>query len=306
MTTLAIGTTLLGEKQMSVRVGKSSNDPSLQVMFPEGNLSGDRLATIPDIVDVLLQNESQAIALPPYITTMSAEYAGLSRTGIPLIVVAHGVGPMNEPALAQEFYDGASNRLAYKERSFWKSILAKKEPAYESDKDMIRWREYNELRVQYPVQDQKFQKEFWRLCDGDYGPVEIVEMRAFGKLLKKSSHSLLLFEEIYENPLVRARLGSRAEEFLIDLQNKDTRQEKKKTRFPVFACTQTTYDSIDRYADLQRGPVGYLLCVQRSQGNQVVCLSTGFWKPGFGVRFVQVNGDGPLTEIRPGFGDVHF
>ncbi len=139
-----IGITLLGEKRMSVLVGKSANDPPLNIMFPESVISNGRLATIPDIVDVLLHNKSQNTALPPYITTMSAEYAGLSRTGIP-----------------------------------------------------------------------SFQKEFWRLCDGDYG--------------------------------------------------------------------------LDFQAILRE------LCV--------IQLRTGFWKPGFGVRFVQVHGDGPLTEIMPGLND---
>ena len=74
----AIGTTLLGEERMSVRVGKSVNDPSFEVMFPEEKISHGRLATIPDIVDVLLTHKT----LPPYVTTISAEYAGLSRTGI--------------------------------------------------------------------------------------------------------------------------------------------------------------------------------------------------------------------------------
>ena len=92
-------------------------------MMIESEIKGSSNAigiTIHDIVDVLLQNQLHDAALPPYITTMSAEYAGLSRTGIPLIVVAHGVGPMMTPVLVQEFYDGASNRMGYKERGFWK------------------------------------------------------------------------------------------------------------------------------------------------------------------------------------------
>lgn len=302
----AIGTTLLGEKRMSVMVGKSVNDPPLPVMFPERSLSGGRLATIPDIVDVLLHNQLEKTGLPPYVTTMSAEYAGLSRTGIPLIVVAHGVGPMSTPELAQEFYDGASNRLAYKEREFWKMILAEKNSPYERDKDIIQWRAYNNLRVRCLPQDPKFQNEFWKLCDGEYGPVEIVEMRALGESLRDVFAKLMSPEEICENPLVRARLGSRAEEFLLDMRNKDARQENKRTRFPIFACVQSSYDSLDRYADLQRGPIGHLLCLQRLQGNQVAYLSTGFWRPGFGVRFVRISGDGPLTEIRPGLGDIQF
>ncbi|MBI2645130.1 hypothetical protein HYW94_03080 [Candidatus Uhrbacteria bacterium] len=306
MASAAIGTTSLGEKRMSVRVGKSVNDPPLDIMFPEEKISHGRLATIPDIVDVLLNHQLEKVSLPPYITTMSAEYAGLSRTGIPLIVVAHGVGPMATPKLARGFYDGASNRLAYKERGFLKRILAEKNSPYERDEDIIQWRAYNNLRVQCLAQDPKFQREFWKLCDGDYGQVEIVEMRTLGRSLKKSFHSLLLFEEIYENPLVRARLGSRAEEFLLYVRNKDMRSEERKTQFPIFACAQSTYDSLDRYADLQRGPVGYLLCMRWMQESQVSYFSTGFWSTGSGARFVHIQGDGPLTEIRSGFGDVRF
>lgn len=303
MTNGAIGTTLLGENRMSVRVGKSVNDPPLSVMFPEDILSGVRLATIPDLVDVLLHGGLKQTPLPPYVTTLSAEYAGLSRTGIPLIVVAHGVGPMSTPALAYEFYKGASNRLAYKERGFWKHILAEKNSPYKDDADFIQSRTYNKERVQCLAQDSKFQKEFWKLCDGDYGQVEIIEMRALGRELRNiAGGSELSVEEAHKNPLIRAWFGGRSESFFGGM---GIHKKIHSTSF-TFKCVGSTYDSIDRYADLHRGPVGYLLTFEKSYTKNTVRLSTGFWRPGFAVRFVQISGDGPLTEIRRGFGDIRF
>jgi|GEM_PF-1680177 len=295
-----IGTTALGEKRMSVWVGKSINDPDLDVMFPYGQFPNgldSRYATIPDIVDALLSNNPENCAWEvPYFTTLSAEYAGLSRTGIPLIVVAHGIGPMSSPLKVRVFYDGASNRMAYKERAFWKKTLAESPSCYDKDEDVIQWRAYNTERIKCLPQNPQFQKEFWKLCDGEYGEVSIVEMRSLMQIIRFSNDLEWAFDDAQNNPLMRAHLGSRAEELLSRIQHLAGEEDED----IILSCIASSYDSLERIADLQRGPVGYLLQFAINSNR----ITTGYWKPGFGVRFVIVKGEGKLTEIRFGHGDI--
>lgn len=58
--------------------------------------TGGRLATLPDVLEARLVSDSHAVAWSHYVTTMSSEFYGWSSAGVPLIVVAHGVGPMTD------------------------------------------------------------------------------------------------------------------------------------------------------------------------------------------------------------------
>lgn len=63
-----------------------------------------RLATLPDIIDARLASffDSPAWKLP-YITTATAVYIGTVKQSLPLVVIAHGIGPMATLEGAHEF-----------------------------------------------------------------------------------------------------------------------------------------------------------------------------------------------------------
>ncbi len=61
---------------------------------------GGRVASMPDVIAARLVTTphtkfQSSTAWDSYIGTTSAEYAGYSRGGIPILIVAHGVGPMS-------------------------------------------------------------------------------------------------------------------------------------------------------------------------------------------------------------------
>jgi len=58
---------------------------------------GGRLATIPDVIDARIATPTEKGPWTQYIDTDSGEYFGHSKGGNPIIVVAHGVGPLSSP-----------------------------------------------------------------------------------------------------------------------------------------------------------------------------------------------------------------
>jgi len=56
---------------------------------------GGHIATLPEIIEARLLSDNHAVPWTKYFTTRSAEYLGLSKRGNPIIIVAHGVGPMS-------------------------------------------------------------------------------------------------------------------------------------------------------------------------------------------------------------------
>ena len=134
-----------------------------------------RLATLPDIVAARLAAPTSDISWERNFTTSTAEYCGLSRAGVPIIVVAHGVGPLSEP-----------------EGVFM---------AYMADRDDDR-------------NGRIVREEFLKIADGAYGDVTIVELSALHRLRRFPLLEMLTYDQACEDPLVRARLGNGAEAFL--------------------------------------------------------------------------------------------
>ncbi len=265
-----------------------------------------RLATLPDIINARLSSPLEGAAWRmPYFQTLSGEYGGLSRTGIPLLVVAHGIGPMATVRGAVDFIQHTSHRMRYGERSFWKKNL--KRSVFQMitgpiDDDARKWIRYNSERLACHPQAPRFQEEFWKLYDGEYGGVHVIEMKRLPSYYREFRG--LSYSEACEDPLVQARLGPRAEEFLKRLD--DLNEEAGTPKHPVYYPQVTTHDTYHRYADLQRGPVGYLLDDSleffQERGN---AIRVGLWALGFTARFVILKSDDqPLEEIRSGPGDI--
>jgi hypothetical protein len=140
-----------------------------------------RIATLPDVIDARLATPLGKAPWEQYICTNSAEYFGFSKAGNPIIVVAHGIGPISTP-------EGV--------------VTAYKSPL----KPVDHGRTGMEGRVS--------QVEFLRLADGQYGEVAIVDFRDYESRYEYPFLESLTAWQAAEDPLVRARLGSRTEEYL--------------------------------------------------------------------------------------------
>ena len=136
---------------------------------------GGRLATLPDVIDARLATAPGQAAWEYGITTSSAEYAGLSAGGTAIIVVAHGCGPLADP-------EGSPDAFIRKETGGREWRLSK--------------------------------EAFIALAEGFYGPVTVVDMRQALHRRKHPFTEMLGHEQAGEDPLVRARLGIRAQDFL--------------------------------------------------------------------------------------------
>jgi hypothetical protein len=140
---------------------------------------GGRLATLPDIIDARLATDPKHAPWRQYYTTLSAEYFGRTRKGTPILIVAHGVGPMAT-------LDGILKAYSYE----------------------FKDRERNNRGGRIT------QQEFWDLESGKYGEVAIVDVNEYAKRYDYPFLEIIQSDAAFEDPLIRARLGSRAEEYI--------------------------------------------------------------------------------------------
>jgi hypothetical protein len=140
---------------------------------------GGRIATLPDIIDARLATNTEAPPWSRYFTTASAEYFGRARDGSWVVIVAHGVGPMAT-------LDG---------------VLA----AYKHEfKDKSRHNRGGRIT----------QQQFWDLLEGKFGEVAIVPLNDLLLLDNYPFNRRHQASEIMHDPLLMARLGPRAIEFV--------------------------------------------------------------------------------------------
>lgn len=193
--------------------------------------SDGRLATMPDIVDARLATSINDVPWRNYFTTSSAEYVGLSNSGVPLIIVAHGIGPMATAERADKAYHSRLKPCSGG-RPGWEARIPR--------------------------------KTFLKLIDGAFGPVEIVELKSFLARYRYSFRVSHSFESGCNDPLVRARLGNRYEEYLKrhSKESKHWRLERGDKDDSNHYCVsnQTPSNCGYEYLKFDQAPVGHLLC----------------------------------------------
>lgn len=101
---------------------------------------GGRVATMTDIIMGRALNDAKSLFWNRYFTTLSAEFYGLYKGEKPMIVVAHGIGPL--------------------------STIEGIVKAYGGDKERDARSEYGQIS----------QAEFDKLVEGEYGKVHIVDI----------------------------------------------------------------------------------------------------------------------------------
>jgi hypothetical protein len=140
---------------------------------------GGRIATLPDIIAARLATKPGKPAWEQYFTTTTAEYFGRSRGGNWILVVAHGVGPMASMEGALAAY-----RHEYQDKT----------------------RRNRGGRIT--------QQQFWDLEAGTSGEVSIVTLETIIATREYPFYERLRADEIMDDPVLVARLGPRAEEFM--------------------------------------------------------------------------------------------
>lgn len=146
---------------------------------------GGRLATLPDIIAARIANKPDRkqktgnAAWEMYFTTLTAEYFGISKTGKHILIVAHGIGPLSTLAGIEKAYS-------------WQYL----------DKD----RDRRGGRIT--------QQEFLDLEAGKYGEVSIIDLDSYVRRYAYPFLETLETSDALTDPLLKARLGPQAEEYL--------------------------------------------------------------------------------------------
>ena len=153
-------------------------DDFLDAAEPARKFAGKdgRIATLADVVTCRRVSDAHELIWRKPIVTATAEYYGLSRHGTPIIIVAHGNGPL-------------------------------------ADVDGVFAAYYRASAGGKPLNGLVSQEEFAKLEAGLYGPVEIVARDVVWKR-RHPFQECMSVEEAMEDPLLRARLGADADFYL--------------------------------------------------------------------------------------------
>lgn len=255
---------------------------------------GGRIATMPDIVDARINAERNSVEWSRYFTTRSAEYFGYSAGGVRILIVAHGVGPM---ASLEGITKAYSHEFADKSRS------------------------NRGGRIPMSL--------FRRLERGLYGEVSIVEIEPLLRRYVYPFITYLTVEQACAEPLMRARMGKRAEEYfcahgtMARKYHEEAHGIHKPDPFIVQMeqpgnCPYVVggFDKIPReYVHLDKGDgalahllsVGGLSRVSHDGAltyPSLACDSSchEWWN---GVRLVGVRSNEAIAGIHPGFDNIH-
>jgi len=253
-----------------------------------------RIATMPDIVDARIATGIDGHPWNTYYTTATAEYFGYSKGGNRILIVAHGVGPMSTLEGIQKAYS-----YEYKDKT----------------------RSNNGGRIS--------EQEFRKLENGFYGDVSIVE---FDRIISQYVYPFMEYlkaDEAMFEPLLRARLGSRAEEYLNHHAEMamiiHEKEHGKIIGNPYIIkmgaasnCSYAVGGFVDfpiqyPFLDKGDGSVAHLISTGRlssvhhenerrvpfSIANDIDCHE---W--GNGTRFVAVRENTEIKDIHPGFGNI--
>lgn len=245
---------------------------------------GGRIATLPDVINARLATESGSIAWEKYITTSTAEYLGRRRNGSMAIIVAHGIGPMSTldgilKAYGHEFKDKSRNNHG----------------------------------------GRISQEEFWKLEDGKYGKVVIIDLQELLDNYKYPFLEILSKAAALAEPLLNARLGLNAHKYIRKHAEIARKWQKENDHDAPFSGPGTIEMGDASNCSYQHFPLkenmayAHLITIgglknlgyyehgehRRSLVSDVSCHE---WSNG--VRFVGISADKEITSIHPGFENI--
>ncbi len=293
------------KEQATVAVGFHHPDGFVPAYKQAGRFAGKegRIATMPDIINARLHNNTDTAPWGMYFTTMSAEYFGQSRAGNKILIVAHGTGPL----------------------ATLSGVLAAYAHEY-TDKN----RDKRGGRIS--------QEEFWKLESGQYGNVSVIDFDGVCSRYTYPFLETLRASQALREPLVAARLGPNAEEYItqhadharkwhaeqsgFDPENRyqlphhaDYCVRRKKQHSlaaglhsdPYIIRMEDASNCGYTYYPLEPGlamahllSTGGLVNLHHDGGNESLVNDVSCHEWWCGLRLLAVRGMGPVTTIHPG------
>lgn len=185
---------------------------------------GGRIATIPDILESRIRTNARTAAWTNYFTTISSEFYGRSAGGVPIVVVAHGIGP-----------------------------LATREGILEAYRHEYRDRERNRNNSGGRIPGEQFR----RLENGDFGDVHVVDIAAsMGRY--QFPYSARSVEELLSDPFWLARMGGAdlAERYLQRHQQVARDEDFKPGNRPIRMGQHLNGDGSYSHPNYRKEPTG--------------------------------------------------
>jgi hypothetical protein len=237
-----------------------------------------RLGTMLDVVDARLATTLGSNAWERYWTTNSWEFRGRSRSGVELLAVHHGGGPLGTPEGMAEVYSRSTRE---------------------------------DVGARVP------QLLFWDFLDGKFGPVVTVELQPYLKQYEYPFLGCITYGEAEEDPVVHARLGPRAMELLRQHRELAYQwcDEQHIERSPYLIevespgnCGYPYRELLDQWAFCHALVIGQPMNMSHSvededghpKGWRSLVVELGCHERGNGVRMFGIRGSEPLTgDIAP-------
>lgn len=141
---------------------------------------GFHIATMPEIASIRAVSEIDSLVWNRFFTSATVEYFGLTQKGIPMYLVAHCIGPVDTISKANAFYN---HKVKSSNHSYWSG--------------MVLSREY-----------------FLKLENGFYGKVSAVNYVNHALMYKYPFCEPLKASQALDDPLVLARLGDSAQDYV--------------------------------------------------------------------------------------------
>lgn len=161
-----------------------------------------RIATMPDIVAARLESKPGEEPWETYYTTTTAEYYGITKDGNRILIVAHGIGPMATLEGIRKAYGWQYN-----------------DKTRAKDGGRITQQEFNDLE------------------SGKYGEVQIVDFNPYCYRYQYPFLQVLKLSQALTDPVLKARLGSQAEEYIL----------AHAAHARAWHCQQTGFDPLNKF-----------------------------------------------------------
>jgi len=232
---------------------------------------GGHIATMPEIVGLRSRSSINHFSWSTYYTSASAEYFGYTRGGVPIVIVAHGNGPLcHLPGI----------RDAYRPRTFNSSGRPR---------DQLG-------RIE--------QREFLWLEAGEYGEVTVVPFQELQRAYPEGPGEHLYSNELAADPLLAARFGGNPGTIAEILRLTSIRELQSGLQPPTIQNSMPY--RYWRGLDKDELPLANLLSISRA-GNisgrdrkRFVGIDIGVHERGNGSRFIGVQQGGTLDSLHQG------
>lgn len=236
---------------------------------------GGHVATLPEIMSARAVLPLSHPIWTNYYTTASCEYFGRSAGGVPIVIVAHGNGPVNDHWTAEAAY----LPVEFREDGRPLGESGRIPPA-----------------------------TFRRLEQGAFGPVSVIEFSKVAQAYLDPWSSYLRLHQLERDPLLQARLGPDWFRVAEKLHHQTLEEGLDSFNRPLTVHSNVPRDYWRLKDDV---PLAHLLVAKQvitmhAEGERFVAMDVEAHQRTNASRFIGVRQDGSLADVHQGPEQLRF